>query len=468
MALSIVADSSSALAIPGVTKTTRWVCDVYRGTADALVAAGLMTLAQLQPQKGRRAGYTVFLPDGSPCPPTQRAWREPGYKTIFHVDDGSYIVEVTVPKEMQAWRRKAEKAAEHEREQQRMDKALAECGPEYRNWTLKHGYSGDAHGGSWQTSYEWWEGTKEQLLREGIGLGMVFPGEPGGPEELYCKCPLGFDVRVYLPGTSYAPVKAAARIYTAQSWYVPHVQAPKQYVHHAPGVLREVWTPAGWKNRDFYYGSAEALVGAGLVPFLALFPGQPGRNKMQASYRKDWTPATSSSHNTFGAVIRARGKGSDFCLELAVSESEEKRRDEVCKQHEAEQSERAKVLAAERKQLRQGVQPEKTEEEFRESRVRLVELSLKLLWSEVFCKGDEAISFDIPEGSEPWDNLAEAFQTIRDTVAQADIRREKKLQAAAQTRLKLVAARNDKGLQSLLQDAKHLRLVHSAPDDEQG
>ena len=79
-----------------------------------------------------------------------------------------------------------------------------------------------------------------------------------------------------------------------------------------------------------------------------------------------------------------------------------------------------------------------------------------------------ALSFDLSEDSELWTDLAEAFQTIRDAVRQADILRDKKKVAAAQTRLKLVAARNDEGLQSLLRDAKGLRLVHSAPDDEQG
>lgn len=467
MTLSIVTDSSSAPAILGVVKTKRWVCDVYRGTADALVAAGLIALPQLQPQNGRRARYTVFLPDGSPCPPTQRAWRDPGYKTIFQVNDGTCIVEVTVPKEMQGWRRKAEKAEKHEREQQRINEALAECGQQYRNWELKHEYSGGAIGGSWHASYEWWEGTKEQLQREDIGVGMAFPGEPGGPKELYCKCPLGFDVRVYLPDSSYAPGKAAARIYTAQSWYVPHVQGPKQFSQYAPGVLLEVWTLSGWRGRDSYYGSAEALIAAGLVPSLAFFPGQPGMNKMHATYRKDWTAATNSPRNVFGAAIHKRGKGNQFCLELAVSEAEEKRRDEVYKKHDKDTSERAKLLAAERKQLRQGVSPGKSDEEFRAKRAETAEALIDFLWLQVFAVVEGGLSLDIPKDGELWEDLGEAFQTIRDAVQEADIVRDKKQAMAAQARLKLVAARNDKGLQSMLQSAKGLRLVHSAGGNAQ-
>lgn len=469
MALSIVAQAPAASeSRPGIKQSSRWRCDIFSGSAEALIAAGLITQEQLAPQKGRRAGYTVFLPGGSPCSPEQRAWREPGYKTIFQADDGTCIVEVTVSKEMQAWRRKVERAAEHEREQQRIDAALAECGPQYRNWALRHGYTGDTSGcGSWQTSYEWWEGTKDQLQREGIGVGLVFPGEPGGPKELYCKCPLGFDVRVYLPG-SYALGKAAARIYTAQSWYVPRVKEPKQHVQHAAGVVREVWRPSGWRDRDFYYGTDAALVAAGLVPSLCFFPGQPGRNKMQASYRKDWTPATNSSHKNFAAIIRRRGKGNQFCVAVPVSAAEENRRGEVCKQLEHEQSESAKTLATERKQLRQGVQPERTEEEFRAERAETAEVSLKLLWNTVFANADGALSFDLGEGTEVLNDLAEAFDTIRNAVQDADILRDKKHMAAARARLKLVAARKDEGLQSLLRSAQHLRLVRPTPDDEQG
>lgn len=462
--------AASTAAHPNVTKMTTWSRDIFTGAAEALLAAGLVSQADLKPQQGRPDGLTAFLPDGTPCPPSRRAWREPGFRSLRRLGDGTYRLEVTIPKETQAWRRKAKKAQEHELEQQRMDAALAECGPKYRNWTLKHGYTSDPSGATSHTCYEWWEGTKEQLQAEGIGGGMVFPGEPGGPRELHCKCPLGFDVRVHLPGSSYAPGKAAAHIYTAQSWYVePRSSEKAEYVQHAPGVVRQVWRPSGfWNRQDLYCGSDTALVAAGLVPSVELFPGQPGRNRMQASYTVEWKPADGSSHREVAATIRKRGKGNQFWLEILVSEAEKERRNALSKQHDHEKSERARVLAAERKLLREAARPQKAKEEFRASRLLLAELSLKLLWNEVFGKGEGAISFDIPEGSELWDDLAEAFQTIRDVVREADIVRDKKVEAAAQERFKLVAARNDIGLQTLLRQAKGLRLVHSAPDEEQG
>lgn len=467
MTLSIVNDTYAPDSLPGITKSSRGSCDIYSGTAEALIAASVIASEQLELQKGRAPGVTVFLAYGEPCPPRVRAWREPGYKAIRQQVDGTYSVEVTASKEVQAWRRKAKKAVEHEREQQRINEVLAECGQHYRNWELKHGYSGDANGGSWHNSYEWWEGTKEQLQEVGIGVGLEFPADQGTTVNMYCKCPLGFDVRVYLPASSYAPGKAAARIYTAQSWYVPHVEASKQYIQHAPGVLREVWAVSGWKNRDFYLGSAEAFVTAGLVPSLDLFPGQPGTNKGQASYCKGWIAATCSPRSNFEATIRRRGKSTEFCVELPVTAAEEKRREEACKQHDLAQSERARVLAAERKQLRQGAEPEKTVEEFRAGRAERTELCLGILWQTAFADPDGALSFDLRESNKLRDDLAEAFQTIRDAVQEADILRDKKQIAATRTHLKLVAARNDKGLQSVLQSAKGLRLVRTDDDEAQ-
>lgn len=452
MALNIVNDSSGAVPTD-VKKSSRWSCDIFTGTADALVSAGLITLEQLKPQKGRRAGYTVFLPDGSPCHPTQRAWREPGFKTIFEVNDGTYIVEVTVAKDVQLWRRKAERAAQHEAEQERINKELAEHGHEYRNWTLRHEYAGFA---------ETWEGTKAQLQAQGLAVGMKFPGEPGAPDEIHCKCPLGFDVRIYQP--SYSRGRAAAGIYIAQSFYVPYQEEPKQYVAHAPGVLLEV-VPE-WNTRtDTYVGTAQALVNANLVPSLALFPGQAGQNKVRASFLKGWVPAVTSTGRNWLATIRKKGNKGQYSVEVPVSKREEERREALRTSRNKEQKQKELALAQERRELRQlATVKQKSVEEFRSQRAEVAEIWLGFLWNRVFVDKDGPLSFEIPENCELRDDLADAFQTIRDAVQTADILRDNKLQAAAQTRLKLVAARNDKGLQSLLHDAKHLRLVHSSPE----
>lgn len=457
MALSIVSQADATPTLAGIAKSSRWSCDVYTGSASALLAAGLITPEQLEPQKGRTPGYTAFLPNGEPCPTHLRTWREPGFKAIRQQPDGSYSVEITASKEVQLWRRRAEKAARHEQEQVRINKAIAEGGSEYRNWQFKQNFSGSA---------ETWEGTKAQLQAAGLGVGMKFPGEPGAPEHVYCQCPLGFTFRIHLP--DYCAAKAAAGIYVAHSWYVSSGDEPKQFEPVAPGVTREVWTPQSWLSSDSYHGTADALIAAGFVRDLSLFPGQPGTNKMQAAYRQDWTPMTTANGQPWGATIRKRGKSGLYIVEVPVTKAEEERRKQVRKAREEEKKRQEQVLAAERKQLRQGAHPEVTADQYRAERARMAEFTLKLLWNEVFNKEDGALRFNVPEDSDLWDDLADAFQTIRDAVQDADIVRDRKHVTAAQTRLRLVAAKSDKGLQSLLQEAKHLRLVHSTDEDEQG
>jgi len=265
MALSIVADTSSPIdSMQGITKSSRWSCDAYSGTGEALIGAGLITKEQLAPQKGRAAGYTAFLPNGDPCPVHLRTWREPGFKAIRQQDDGAYCVEITVSKAEQLQRRQAEKAARHEAEQARINDEIAKCGSEYRNWRFRQDFGG---------STETWEGTKAQLQAAGLGIGLKFPGEPGAPQELHCQCPLGFQFRIRLP--EYSAIKAAAGIYIAHSSYLPRGEAVKQYETYAPGVLREVWSAESWSSSNYFHGTADALVASGIVPDLRLFPGQP-------------------------------------------------------------------------------------------------------------------------------------------------------------------------------------------------
>jgi hypothetical protein len=456
MAFSIVADTPAApFSLTGITKSSRWSCDIYTGTTEALIAAGLITPGQLNPQKGRKPGYTAFLASGEPCPIHLRAWREPGFKAIRQQDDGSYCVEVTAAKDVQLWRRRAEKAAQHEAEQERIDKELAENGHKYRNWAFEQDFSGCA---------ESWAGTKAQFQAAGLGVGLTFPGEPGAPEKVRCKCPLGFEFVIRLP--DYDRAKREARIYTAHSWYYPRREESKQFEAHSPGVLRKVWTPDGYDaSSDTFEGTADALVAAGLVPDVRYFPGRPGVNKTQATYLKDWRPASTANGQDWGATIRKRGNSGRFSMEISVSKQEFERRKALSKARDEERQQNELRLSAERQQLRQAAAPETSADDFRAERARRAEFSLNFLWSDVFGRDDGALSFDIPKESELRDNLAEAFQTIRDAVQEADILQDKKQVAAARTRLKLVAARNDKGLQSLLQNAQHLRLVQPTSKD---
>lgn len=438
-----------------IEKSSRWSCDIFVGSLEALMAAGTLTASELNPQKDRAEGYTVFLPDGQPCPLSRRAWREPGYKAIRLLEDGTYCVEVTVSKEVQAWRRRAEAAAEHEAEQVRINQELEESGSEYRNRPLEHHFHGHS---------ERWEGTKAQLQAVGIGVGMAFPGEPGAPDELQCKCPLGFDVCVST--SRYDRVKAAAGIYEARSWYTPPQREERQYVQHAPGVLLQV--PLSYESRsDTFVGTAEALVNAGLVPTLDYFPGRPGNNVSQAKYRKDWSRAK-ANWNDWGATIRKRGKA-QFEVEIPVSDKERERRVAERKTRETEEKQADAALAQERRRLRQfASNAGKTAEEFRQEQAETAEFSMRCLWREVFGMTDGGMTFDIPEDSELWSELSAAFQTIRDAVQIADIARDNQSKAELKKRLTLASARNDKGLQSLLHNAQHLRLVHSAPDKGRG
>jgi hypothetical protein len=464
----IMADSSTSVhpigsvRSIGIEKTARWFCDVFRGTADALAAESVITLDELLPHKGRGDGRTVFLPNGEPCPPNVRAWREPGFKVVERQSDGTYIVAITVGKVVQAERRKAqqvsESAAAYERQQQHINEELAKRGAELRNWQLQHTY------GPW---HETWEGTKAQLQAEGLGMGLNFPGEPEAPEAVSCKCPLGFVVQIKMNRDG---AKAVAGIFVAESCYTestkrdeyPEGEEPTQF---APGVIREAW----WRwarERDTYVGSASALVDAGLVPSVSLFPGQSGVAKTRVVYAADWT-RWRSGRGPWHATITKKGK-TRFAIALPVDELEASRRGEIVKAtggHGGEQW----ALAEERRKLRVLAQAmDMTVEDFRAEQAKKAEDHINWLWRTVFCHTEGAIRFDIPEDSELSDDLAEAFQTIRDVVASADVIADERIAREAQHRLRLGAARNDNGLQSLLKDAKHLRLVHPASDTEEG
>ncbi len=74
--------------------------DRYRGSADALIAAGLIEQHQLPPQPGRNPGRATFFPDGAPVPPGHGGVpREEGYKVIKEAGEGRYAVDIYVSKE---------------------------------------------------------------------------------------------------------------------------------------------------------------------------------------------------------------------------------------------------------------------------------------------------------------------------------------------------------------------------------
>lgn len=211
MAYSIVSQSNPPAALlDGVFQTEGHYFDAFEGTIDALVNAGLIAPAELEPQERRAPGYTAFLPGGEPCPPGKGAWRTPGYRAIRLLEDGTIRLEITVSKEVQAKRRAVKRALEYDAEQARINEALAKIGNELRGKALRMecGSRGES-----------WTGTKAQLQAAGLGVGMLFPGEPGAKKRILCKCPMGFEFSVRQHSDK---VKAAAGLFDAISWYEPH------------------------------------------------------------------------------------------------------------------------------------------------------------------------------------------------------------------------------------------------------
>lgn len=448
MALSIVAQAVEA---HGIERSTTCRYDVFVGTAEALCAEGLISLEQLQSQKGRQLGHTAFLPSGEPCPPHTGAWREPGYKSIRQQRDGTYRVELAVSKDVYAWRRSLEKADQHEKEQKRINEEIAEHGHKYRDWVLQQKFDGWA---------EVWKGTKAQLQAAGLGKGMAFPGEPGAASELRCKCPLGFEFVIAF--SSYERAEAAAGIFTARSRYVQAERTSPRFDLYAPGVEKKVWTDESYDTRsDYYRGTAESLVSAGLVPHIGLFPGQAGANKMRATFQRNWLRSTSANGQSWGATIVKNGKSGCFTLEVPVESEEANRRKDLHTAYQEKVSKEEQRLSEERRLLRQGMAAVETKsvEQFRSERAKLAEVYLKLAWSEIFGKMDGALGFDLPEDGEHWVALAGAFQAIRNVAKDAPVRVDEKAVNQARGRLRLVAARNDASLQSLLRNVGHLRLV---------
>ena len=210
MANSIVTQTNLLISTPrGIARTEGHYFDAFDGTVAALVDAGLITPADLEPQERRTPGYTAFLPGGEPCPPGKGAWRTPGYRAIRQCEDGTIRLEITVSKEVQAERRAAKRAQEYEAEQARINDDIEQRGHLFRGWKLQQfvGSRGEI-----------WEGTKTQLQAAGLGVGMQYPGEPGAKKRAVFRCPLGFEFLVSLPLDT---AKAAAGIYLASSDFSP-------------------------------------------------------------------------------------------------------------------------------------------------------------------------------------------------------------------------------------------------------
>lgn len=128
-------------------------------------------------------------------------------------------------------------------------------------------------------------GTKEQLQRIGLAVGMAFPGEPDGPKKrLRTADHRGFPVRI--EEASYN----GEGIFSALIPFPGRDQPPMAcWIDYAPGVRKNIgyWC-------DEYVGTAVALNNAGLVR-LDQLPGRPGMRKTIVTVFPDGTTPKGAS-----------------------------------------------------------------------------------------------------------------------------------------------------------------------------
>ena len=455
--------NSNASRIDGVTKDAiEWFCDGYTGTGDALVAAGLVTAAQLLPQEGRRFGRAAFFPDGSPVPKGINSSRIPGYKVVTDLGAGRFRVAITKTKEEQEARQAADAAKrEVEQEDRREQELVVDMSK-----LLEH---------EWSPWCEVWRGTKAQLQAIGLGVGVAFPGEVDAPCCVHVIDPDGWPVEIDLQTCDKRSDVCPGYRYVARSRYLPIEPQPDMSREHAPGVHV---TPYFWSDR--YTGTAPALVAAGLAR-ADQFPGQPGRGKTRNSYHADGSTAyvgSGSAHRTEGYFTIVRAGRSAFRIEVTVSEEERERRLaalEKCKGDPLmREARRARMVA-------RGVDPESvlngepgipaallrieaalarieeerrkvaTGEDFRRFILARANAHMGSLWSNVLCSGVGGFSLNLKKGSDAYDEIAEAFESIRETIGSAPLIRDKAASAAAALERKAGAAKADAAFLAFMQ-----------------
>lgn len=166
-------------------------------------------------------------------------------------------------------------------------------------------------------------GTKEQLQRIGIAVGMAFPGETDGPKrQLKTTDHRGFPVTI-TESNYYGEGIFSALI------PLPGRREPDHFdpwTDCAPGVKKKTIS-----RRDEYVGTAAALNNAGLVR-LDQLPGQPGMRKTRVTILPDGTPQNGRTSNCSearepGAKKIERASKNTYMISIVVPLDEEQRRD---------------------------------------------------------------------------------------------------------------------------------------------
>lgn len=170
-------------------------------------------------------------------------------------------------------------------------------------------------------------GSKEALQRMGIGVGIGFPGDPdSNKRKVSTTDPRGFPCVI---AVNYAWEKFP---------FCAHIKHPGRDYHNPaeewkdafPGVRRQEF---GFVN--YYKGTADALVAAGIVP-AGMFPGMPGMRSVRVTILADGSlPVGHRNASCSGGrrgkegvmTIEKRGKHTYEVCAFVSSELGEKRRD---------------------------------------------------------------------------------------------------------------------------------------------
>jgi hypothetical protein len=179
-------------------------------------------------------------------------------------------------------------------------------------------------------------GTKEELQAIGIGEGLIFPGEPGGPKRLInARDPRGFATKLE---------RFDNDIYNAQISFPGRERTSQQWIPVAPGVRKR-----GWCSFDEYSGTAEALAAAGLVRTDQL-PGQPGMRKTLVSIFPDGTMPSGAPTVRHKEVYAPGGKHIarvskiTYVVSVYLAEDEKSKREEEQRREDSEWEARMRAL----------------------------------------------------------------------------------------------------------------------------
>lgn len=120
-------------------------------------------------------------------------------------------------------------------------------------------------------------GSKEVLMRMGIGAGIGFPGDPGcNKRKVSTTDPRGFHCVITRDGFRKFPFRADIK-HPGREYHNP----AEEWKESFPGVRRQEF---GFVNR--YKGTADALSAAGIVP-AGMFPGMPGMRLVNVTILPD-------------------------------------------------------------------------------------------------------------------------------------------------------------------------------------